>query len=315
MKLAFNARQRTFSLFAALLLILSLFGGCAEQQQNVNPLLWKVTSPEGQVLHLFGSIHAAEEDLYPLPDYINGAFDSSGALAVEADIVAIESDYTAMAEMSVQMMYADGQTIAGEIGAELHEKAKAVMADLEEELALGVPLSMLDMFRPAMWVSALENVAAKRSGLQMEFGLDRHFLTEAKARNMEILEVESVAEQTAMLVGFSAPLQAMLLESALEVDANVNGLKALYLLWKMGNEDLLAASIEGDTEDMPDGLSAEYESAMMTQRNIKMADAAKRYMSEGKNVFFVVGLGHMLGEDGIVSLLKKDGYTVETLNG
>ncbi len=38
---------------------------------------------------------------------------------------------------------------------------------------------------------------------------------------------------------------------------------------------------------------------------------AKRYMAENKNVFFVVGIGHMLGDGGIVDLLKQDGYTVE----
>ena len=50
--------------------------------------------------------------------------------------------------------------------------------------------------------------------------------------------------------------------------------------------------------------------AMYTDRNKKMADAVMSYLSEGKRVFVVVGCAHMLGENGVVSLLQKNGLKV-----
>ncbi|MDR1692864.1 MAG: TraB/GumN family protein [Oscillospiraceae bacterium] len=303
-------RILSLALLVALLLLLA---GCA---RPVGPLLWKVTSPEGRTLHLFGSIHAAEETLYPLPSYVTDAFEQSGALAVEIDLVAFESDLAAQLAFSAKLMYASGETIEDEIGETLAEKARTVLRGVEDDLSLGVPLSMLNMFRPAMWISALESVSVKRAGLLPELGLDAHFLKEAKAAGKEVLEVESIGEQTDMLVGFSAPLQAKMLESAMEVDKAAEDTKTLYSLWKTGNEKTLTAYLlaEDDNLSVPPEITAEYTEAMYTRRNVKMADAAKRYMSEGKNAFFIVGLAHMLGDGGVVDLLSSDGYTVEKLN-
>lgn len=317
-------RRRTLAIFAMLLLILTLFGGCVQIQDATpsaepspspaaesSPLLWIVTSPEGEELHLFGSIHAAEEELYPLPKYISSVFESSDSLAVEADIIAYEEDLQGQMETSMKMMYPAGQKITDEIDAELVERAKAVLTEAEEELNLGVPISVLEGFRPTMWITALESLALQKSGLSAEYGLDTYFLQEAKARGMEILEIESIDAQMDMFTGFSPPLQAYLLESALNVELSAFGLKLLYEQWKLGSEEALSLMvIPSDTGESAE-ISAEYMDALITRRNITMADAAKRYMAEDKNVFFVVGIGHMLGDGGIVDLLKQDGYTVE----
>ncbi len=162
-----------------------------------------------------------------------------------------------------------------------------------------------------MWILALESLAFQKSGLSTEYGVDLYFLQEAKARGMEILEIESIGGQMDMYTGFSPPLQAYLLESALNVEISAFAMKLLYEQWKLGSEEALSLMvIQTNTRENAE-ISAEHMDALFTQRNITMADAAKRYMAENKNVFFVVGIGHMLGDGGIVDLLKHDGYTVE----
>ena len=39
--------------------------------------------------------------------------------------------------------------------------------------------------------------------------------------------------------------------------------------------------------------------------------AVKDLLAEGRNVFYMVGAAHYVGDKGIVALLKSDGYTVE----
>ena len=50
---------------------------------------------------------------------------------------------------------------------------------------------------------------------------------------------------------------------------------------------------------------------MLYDRNKNMAKAAEDLMSQGKNVFYVVGAAHYACEGGIIDLLEKDGYTAE----
>jgi len=281
------------------------------------PLLWRVTSPDGQTLYLFGSIHAADAELYPLPDAIMDAFSRSDYLAVEFDVVAFEQNAAALAEMSAMLMYTDGRTVVDDIGYELHQRAIALMSELESELeshlGRGFPLELLDAFKPTMWIDLLTAVAIDRSGMSFDYGLDRFFINEANARGMEIIEIESFEDQISMLLGFSVPLQMFLLENVMDIDEVVVGTNKLYELWKAGDIQALEAFLESDTDSFPPELADEYFEAMLTERDIAMVAAAQRYMDEGRKVFYVVGLAHMIGEDGIVGQLVRSGYTVERL--
>lgn len=44
---------------------------------------------------------------------------------------------------------------------------------------------------------------------------------------------------------------------------------------------------------------------MLYDRNKNMAKAAEDLMSQGKNVFYVVGAAHYAGEGGIIDLLER----------
>lgn len=305
-------RRNIVGLLLALLLLLSLLVGCTSYGK---PLIWQVDSPDGQTMYLFGSIHVADEKLYPLPGVIMDAFYSCDYLAVEVDMLAYEQDMEAQMEMKLTMMYPDGSTIADEIGTELYERATAVIAELfsEQELEeVGFPLETLSSFKPLLWENLLEVAAIGRAGLSAECGIDVFFMTEAYERGMEILEVESVADQFDFLLGLTPPLQAILLEGALDVDAAAAANRKIYSLWKRGDTPVLEGLLF-NTEGMPPDLADEYMDAMLIQRNIGMTAAAEQYMAEGKKVFYVVGLAHMLGENGIVKLLRQNGYTVTLL--
>ena len=55
----------------------------------------------------------------------------------------------------------------------------------------------------------------------------------------------------------------------------------------------------------------EYNTKMITERNLSMADTAEEYLTRGGTGFFVVGAAHILGEGGCVELLTERGYAVD----
>ena len=311
-------RQFVLTIFAALLFL----AGCGiagplvfehdisyvyEDADDITPLMWHVTSPDGQTMYLFGSIHVGTPDIYPLPDFVMDAFRRSDYLAVEFN------EITSGAEMMAAMplfMYTDGRLAIDDMGEELHARAVA---------ALGDYALFLDIFMPIMWYDALLSVALDRTDLgsggqhrlEFEYGLDLFFIRQSWRHAMPILEVESVTSQMEMLAGLSMPLQIALLEAALDdLDYSPYDTLDLFELWKQGDEDALRELLSHQGHIYTDELFAEYWDAMMTQRDIHMTQMARNYMAEGRKVFFVVGLAHFLVDNGIIDLLTQYGYDV-----
>ena len=276
------------------------------------PLLYKVTDNEGNVAWLFGSIHVGEEYFYPLPAYVLNAYASADALAVEFDIVTFEGDINAQIEALQTMVYADGTTIADHISEELYNDAKAALKDL------GMYSSALDYYCPAMWSSFIDSAMIEKMGVDTSLGIDLYFLNRAHEEGKTILDVESAAFQYGMMAGYSEELQAMLLESSVAsvelMEESKADMMQLVDAWATGNEAEFDALINAAPEfESPEEevLYNEYQNAMITQRNLNMADFAEDALKSGEEVFIVVGAAHIVGAGAMAELLAQRGYTVE----
>ena len=67
------------------------------------------------------------------------------------------------------------------------------------------------------------------------------------------------------------------------------------------------------SKDEQKALVEDYNDQMLTQRNLGMRDRALEWMEAGDKVFFAVGAAHLMDEDGLVALLRAEGYTVEQI--
>jgi uncharacterized protein YbaP (TraB family) len=81
--------------------------------------------------------------------------------------------------------------------------------------------------------------------------------------------------------------------------------------WRTGDSGTIASifskSIEND-----EALKAIHRK-IMTDRNRNMARKITAYLKSGRKIFVVVGAGHLVGDEGIIELLKKEGYRVDQL--
>ena len=301
-------KKKFFLFFILIILALLVACGNANATDDEVPLLWRVTSPSGQTMYLFGSIHVGTPDIYPLPNFIMEAFNRSDYLAVEIDI-SREPDLGEQMAITMPFMYTDGRTVLDDIGEELYQRANAIFAEHGAQW-------FGEMFMPIMWWVSLVDLAVELAGWSPEYGVDLYFIETANSRNMQVLELESVVEQTQMLANFSIPLQIALLEDMVEAFENIDELIEY-------DDDLLRAWIRGDEQwilqmqqeefDALGTFAGEYEYAMLINRDIHMTQKARDFMAEGKNVFLVVGLLHLIGENSITDLLIQQGYEVERI--
>lgn len=272
----------------------------------VTPLFWEVTSPDGTgTLYLFGSVHVAKPDTYPLPDAIEDAFASSDCLAVEFDTIAFQQDPALMQEAAGLMIYTDGTTIRDHLDSETYELALAAMKDA------GLYKNYMEIYRPAMWCSLLDSETVEKAGYIGENGIDVHFLTEAHETGKRVVEVESALEQYRMLTGFSEETDALLLKSSCE--SVPEEMDELYAMWCSGDEAAFTAYVFEEPDGLTDAereVYAGYVKTMFDDRNDQMAKTALELVQSGETCFFVVGTAHMLGERGIVSQLRSAGCEI-----
>lgn len=283
-----------------------------EPASSITPILYKLTDSDGNTAWLFGSIHVGQEHYYPLPDYITSAYENADALAVECDVVSFASDIGAQTDAVMKLLYMDGTKISDHIPEDLYTQAVEVMKDA------GLYMSAFDMYYPILWSNLIETSMYESFGVDSELGIDMHFLNDAHKTDKEIHEVESATFQYELMAGFSDELQIILLGSALHsydnMDEAETELMKLAEAWASGDEDTLVEILTEEPEFESDEealLYAEYTDAMMTQRNVSMADFAEDALESGKEVFICVGAAHIVGPGAMVDLLTQRGYTLE----
>lgn len=274
------------------------------------PLFWSV-SRDGMDcnFYLLGSIHASDGIIYP--QKLLDAYNACEAVAVESDVIALEDDYTAMVEMMKLMLYTDGSKIYDHIDSELYDAAKALLQ------SHNLYNTAFDYYIPIFWSLLIENALLADTAYSSDAGVDRHFLMLAKQAGKEILEVEEYLDVYTGLAGLSQTTQAVILGQSVAPDYQDSYGDSVGLLleaWKSGNLEELESLIFGSNgeavSEAEQRATEEYNKMLLTDRNKKMVQAAVEYLEAGKSVFYVVGLAHMLGEDGIVARLTELGYTV-----
>lgn len=297
-----------------LLLFSFMLTGCKEQENKSNkveqstPLLIEASKDDSKI-YLFGSIHAADETLYPLPDYVKNAYRESDAIAVEFDLIEFTEDLSNQVEALTKFVY-DDASIKDDIDEDTYNRSIEILKEA------GLYSSIMDNFKPIMWQTLLENAAIMASNLDEQYGIDNHFLKLAKEDEKKIIELESSQYQYEMLSSFKKDMQIYLLKESIETfEESKENLTKLYELYKKGNEkDLEDIFFEEYDEEKEDKYLKEYNDKLITERNVKMTNGLEKAIKKDDTIFCVVGLGHIIGEGGIASLLENKGYTVEIIN-
>ncbi|HEZ7986083.1 MAG TPA: TraB/GumN family protein [Ruminococcus sp.] len=279
---------------------------------GVTPALWKATDPAtGHELYLMGTIHIMGEDTVPLPDYIMDVYNKCSGVAVEYDVVSLQSDMSQITEYYSKMVYRDGTKISDHISKETYEAAKKLLTDA------GAYNQMLDYYCPGFWISSIQSLAFTKIENMELSGIDADFITKAKNDGKEVVNIETLDIQASVSMGYSDALADFMLRDVTDTysDAKLNAesVAELYNLWAKGDVELMA-DIEDSETELPEELEsdyAEYEDIAIYKRNAGMAEKASEYLKDGKNYFFMVGALHFAGDKGVDDLLEDMGYKVE----
>ncbi len=294
-------KQKIFSLaYSFALLILLLAQGAVGASQD-KAFFWEV-SGEGEALYLLGSIHFANTGFYPLNARIESAFAESDNLVVEVDISS--ADMGGIGLMIKQGSYPPGETIKDHLSPHTYQQLSRYLASQQ------LSLELLSQYKPGMLILTLTSMKLMQMGLSPDQGVDLHLLNRARG-NKNILELETLEEQLKLLLDLGDG-EAYLQQSLAEFDQYPQMVKVLIEAWQRGDtRQLQELLIDKPLRDYPE--TRPVFERMFTQRNLRMADKIKGFLSQQKHYFVVVGAGHLIGEQGIIALLQNAGYRVRRL--
>jgi hypothetical protein len=247
-----------------------------------------------------GSIHLARQDFYPLSDNIEKAFTDSTVLVLEINPDKI--DQTSMqAALMENGYYPDDETLRDHVSEETFQLFKHYVEQNK------LPLTSFESMRPGLLSLTLSMIEMRKFGFSPELGIDRYFLN--KSKHKTVLELETYEQQLKLF--FELPAEEWYLKYTLKrMDQMGENLKKITTAWKQGDASTMENIILKDIDSKHPELKPVQEK-MFTQRNINMAEKISGYLQTNKTYFVVVGAGHLVGDQGIVSLISKRGYAIE----
>ena len=268
--------------------------------------LWKVTGPKG-VAYLLGTIHAGKADFYPLPSIIEDRFKQADTLVEEVDISEPAEAVRVERRFAADGGYPNGDTITNH----LSEVTRAHLAAYVKKGGLPEP-AIIAHLRP--WLVSILVVQAelKRRGFDAANGLDQHFLEEARQSHKPIGALEDAASQVELFSSLSAELQdRLLLSSLVEMEELPDVVDQLTRAWQSGDIAAVQKVITRGAREYPQ--LKPLTTKLFDDRNTAMTAKIERFLQMPNTYFVAVGAGHLVGDQGILSQLRRKNFTVEQL--
>jgi uncharacterized protein YbaP (TraB family) len=263
--------------------------------------LWKVSSKQNTV-YLLGAIHLMREDGYPLNKSIESAYHDAQTLVLEINLDEAASS-EAQSLMVSKGLYPAGQTLRESLSPQTFELVKKKTEEL------GLDIQQVNRLKPWLVTITLAALQLEQLGYDSKLGIDKHFFDQARADKKEILSLESIEYQVSLLEGMSSGNQeAALLETIQELDLFKKEFEEIVKAWSNGKSKKLDELLLESFKDYPELLNQ-----LIVQRNKSWVPKIEEFLNHKGNVLVVVGAAHLIGNRGVIEMLRQKGYVVEQL--
>jgi uncharacterized protein YbaP (TraB family) len=291
--------RRDLRLILALLLLLAVSAGWRSIGAQERTLLWKVSQSDKSIF-LLGSIHYLRKENYPLNQAILDAFDVSERLVLEIDLQNTPAGAAQRLTLE-KAIYRDGSNLAQNVGQETYQLATKRAAEL------GIDMQVVQPMKP--WFVALTMLAVKlqRMGLDPKLGVDHHLAERAKRDGKPTSGLETLESQLGIFDQLSKREQELMLrETAAELERIDKNVKDIVESWLKGDGERLATLLLAGMRQYP-----ELQQKLVIERNRRWLEEIAKLVEQGSNAMVVVGAAHLVGQEGVVEMLKARGFSVE----
>jgi uncharacterized protein YbaP (TraB family) len=263
--------------------------------------VWKIQKG-GSVIYLGGTCHLLRQSDFPLPVEFDKAYRASNMLVFETDLDKLADPSTQQTLLS-KAMYGDGSTIENHLSPQTYSLLNEYCA------SNGIPIAEFKRFKPSIIAVTMTAMELAKLGVTQE-GVDTFFYQLAKRDKKTVKGLETVEEQIDFVVGMGEGNEDAF------VTNSIRELKSI----KQQYESLVDAWKKGDTKKLNDLMIVELKiktpklyKKLIVDRNENWLPIIDAYQKTPQKEFILVGVGHLVGPDGILESLRHNGYTVGKL--
>ena len=269
-------------------------------------LLWKI---EGNGLtehsYLFGTIHIIDQESFFWPKGTLAALDDSENVVFEIDMDDM-FDISAQMGLLTKAFMSDGQKLSDFYSEDDYAKVTSHFD------GMGLPMFFLERIKPmflTVFASGDVDFGAGLGGDSSMKSYEMELYSISEASSKEVGGLETIEFQISVFDSIPYQEQAdMLLQTIETSDSEDDSFKMMVDMYTQQQIDKMVSSMSEDEMGM-----AEYEDLLLNQRNKNWIPVMSEMMMKSQT-FFAVGAGHLAGKEGVIHLLKKEGYTLTPLS-
>lgn len=264
----------------------------APSLQAQNSILYKVEGNNIQPSYVFGTVHMLPKEDFFIEEKVKKAFSESNLIVMELD----------MDDPSMQTEAMKYAMLAGDDSLKNHmTEAEYKILDDYFTSKMGVGMAGFVKMKPFVVSST---VMMAHLGQNMA-SFESTFVQMAKNQEKEIKGLETIAFQMAI---FDAQPYEEQIDQVIEMLQEEGGISGYF-------DKIISAYKTQDITVLYESLNEffkedeAFKEKMLDERNQNWIPQIGEF-SKNTSVFYAVGAGHLGGEEGIIYLLKKAGYTV-----
>lgn len=263
--------------------------------------LWRIEGTNNTV-YLLGSIHLLKESNYPLPAPIESAFSNAQVAVFEADVSKMEQP-EAQLQLMTKARLPEGQTLKDQLSAEAYAEFQ------EHAKRLEIPDVVFAQFKPSLAAIMLAMLELQKLGFDPNQGVDKHFFDLARKAGKQTMALETVDFQIDLVTDFTKEEGEQLMKTTLKDIENTRKMYGeIVQAWQTGDAGGLEKLVNEALSEAP-----VIAKRMLTDRNRNWLPKIKKLLRDDKIAIVIVGAGHLVGREGVVELLKKEGLKVTQL--
>jgi uncharacterized protein YbaP (TraB family) len=256
------------------------------------------------VVYLAGTVHLLREEDYPLPRVYDAAYAQSSELYFEIDYSNPDEGPVVTPErFDALVRDPEGKRLSEVLRPETHELLRDYM-----QRTLNVDITTHDHWSAQAFANVyLYQHLRTVYGINGE-GVDRHIAGRALADGKKVHGFETVASHYEILNTMDEGNEERVIDSflfSLLSGGDLLGLEALIHDWRRGNTNELARRIVAMRDNNYDDYLL-----LHANRNRAWIPRIEAMLRTPQTEMVVVGMAHMAGPEGLVTLLRERGYDV-----
>ena len=259
-------------------------------------IFWEVKGAHNTVF-LLGSVHMLKAADGALPPEVLQAYQRSKSLIMELDLSDAGAESLIGPELA-EVMLPEGKTLSQVLGPDLYPVL------LAHAKAVGLEAATTERFQPWFAAILLEQLTLTHAGYEASAGVDMQLTQSATADHKPIIALETAAEQMGYFARLTLVEQARFLRFTLQdLDSTDSDPAAVIRAWKRGDVQELERLFRQESAESPELMHQ-----LTSDRNRKWLPRIKALFDDDHDDMVIVGAMHLIGEDGLVALLKHQGF-------